>query len=596
MNKIKKRDEMPEKFKWDIEAMYSDEELWKKDIDDAITLSKELLSYKGELTKDLNTLLKALSLRDKIWLKAEKAFVYARMKRDEDNSVGKYQGMCDQSMSAVARISANLSFFVPELLASEHSVIKKYIDENDELKIYEFMLNEIYRGKKHILSEKEENLMASFSEVNSATGDIFTMLNNADMTFGNITDSDGNEIQLTHGNYISFMQEKNRDIRKKAYEKIYVKYKSLINTIATTYNYNTKLDCVQAKVRNYKNARASALFSDNVQDSVYENLISTINDNLPVLHHYVEMRKKILKIDKLQMYDIYAPLVNIPEKKIPYEEGVKMVISALAPMGEEYVSTLKKGFDDRWIDVYENEGKTSGAYSFGSYDSKPYVLLNYNNTLNDVFTVIHEMGHSMHSFYTRKTQPFIYGSHSIFTAEVASTVNENLLMKHLISSETDKEMKKYLIFKHIEDFRTTVFRQTMFAEFEDMTHKAIENGEVLTAEVLCDKYEKLNKKYYGNAVEDDMYIKYEWARIPHFYNAFYVYKYATGYCAASAISDIILKKGSADYIDFLKTGDSDYPIELLKIAGVDMSSPEPIRNAMKVFEELVSEFEKMVNQ
>ena len=296
------------------------------------------------------------------------------------------------------------------------------------------------------------------------------------------------------------------------------------------------------------------------------------------------------------MYDIYAPLVNIPEKKIPYEEGVKMVISALAPMGEEYVSTLKKGFDDRWIDVYENEGKTSGAYSFGSYDSKPYVLLNYNDTLNDVFTVIHEMGHSMHSFYTRKTQPFIYGSHSIFTAEVASTVNENLLMKHLISSETDNEMKKYLIFKHIEDFRTTVFRQTMFAEFEDMTHKAIESGEVLTAEVLCDKYEKLNKKYYGNAVEDDMYIKYEWARIPHFYNAFYVYKYATGYCAASAISDIILKKGSDDYIDFLKTGDSDYPIELLKIAGVDMSSPEPIRNAMKVFEELVSEFEKMVNQ
>lgn len=527
-------------------------------------------------------------------LKAEKAFVYSRMKRDEDNSLGKYQGMCDRSMSAIAKISAGISFFVPEILETEKDIILDYMKKNENLRIYEFMFHEIYRRKEHILGEKEEALLAAFSEVNSATGDIFTILNNADMKFGSIIDEKGEEVELTHGNYISFMQSKERNVRTSAYEKMYEGYKNLINTIATTYNYNTKLDCIQARVRSYKDARNAALFSDNVAGEVYDNLISTINENLPILHRYTSLRKKLLKVDALRMHDIYAPLVNIPERKIPYSDGVDMIMKALQPMGKEYLTGLKKGFSDGWVDVYENRGKTSGAYSFGSYDSKPYVLLNYNDTLNDVFTVIHEMGHSMHSLYTRKTQPFIYGSHSIFTAEVASTVNENLLMKHLLLEESDEEMKKYLLCKHIEDFRTTVFRQTMFAEFEDITHKAIEEGEVLTAEVLCEKYEKLNEKYYGPAVSKDDYIKYEWARIPHFYNAFYVYKYATGYCAASAISDIILKEGSKNYIEFLKTGESDYPIELLKIAGVDMARTKPIEDAMRVFENLVSDFEKMV--
>ena len=592
--RVKSRDEIDKKYKWDIEDMYSDDKAWQNDIDTSLKLSEKLLSYKGNLGKDSKTFLNALKLRDEIWLKIEKAFVYARMKRDEDNSIGKFQGMCDKSMAAIAGISSQSSFFVPEILSIDKVRIDGFLEENDDLKIYEFMLNDLYRSKSHVLSEKEENILASYSEVNSATGDIFTMLNNADMKFGTITDSDGNEVELTHGSYISFMQGKDRRVRKEAYEKMYDGYKSLINTIATTYNYNTKLDCVQAKVRNYDNAISAALFSDNVDTKVYENLVATISESLPVMHRYIELKKKLLNVNELTMYDIYAPLIDVPEKDIPYEEGINMVLDALKPMGKEYLANLENGFNSGWIDVYENKGKTSGAYSFGSYDSKPYVLLNYSNTLNDVFTIIHEMGHSMHSFYTRKSQPFIYGSHSIFTAEVASTVNENLLMKHLIAKEKDKEMKKYLIFKHIEDFRTTVFRQTMFAEFEEITHRAIESGEVLTAEVLCDKYEALNEKYYGKSVAKDDYIRYEWARIPHFYNAFYVYKYATGYCAASAISDIILKEGSGNYLNFLKTGESDYPIELLKIAGVDMSSPVPIRNAMKIFEDLVSEFESMV--
>lgn len=593
-NKIKTRDEIDNKYKWDLEDMYDGEETWLSDIEKSLELTEELISFKGRLTKDADTLLKALNLRDEILLKAEKAFVYSRMKRDEDNSLGKYQGMCDRSMSAIAKISAGISFFVPEILETEKDIILDYMKKNENLRIYEFMFHEIYRRKEHILGEKEEALLAAFSEVNSATGDIFTILNNADMKFGSIIDEKGEEVELTHGNYISFMQSKERNVRTSAYEKMYEGYKNLINTIATTYNYNTKLDCIQARMRSYKDARNAVLFSDNVAGEVYDNLISTINENLPILHRYTSLRKKLLKVDALRMHDIYAPLVNIPERKIPYSDGVDMIMKALQPMGKEYLTGLKKGFSDGWVDVYENRGKTSGAYSFGSYDSKPYVLLNYNDTLNDVFTVIHEMGHSMHSLYTRKTQPFIYGSHSIFTAEVASTVNENLLMKHLLLEESDEEMKKYLLCKHIEDFRTTVFRQTMFAEFEDITHKAIEEGEVLTAEVLCEKYEKLNEKYYGPAVSKDDYIKYEWARIPHFYNAFYVYKYATGYCAASAISDIILKEGSKNYIEFLKTGESDYPIELLKIAGVDMARTKPIEDAMRVFENLVSDFEKMV--
>ena len=594
---LKQRSDIDAKFKWDIEAMYPDEAQWEKDIADCVSAAEKFIRFQGKVTDSSEILFEALDEKDKIWRKLEHAFVYAAMKKDEDNRVDKYQSMDDKCGSAIAKVSAAMSFFAPELLAADEEKILHYIDENPKLELYRFALEDALREKKHVLSTAEENILAQLSEVTGATNDIFKMLNNADLTFGTVVDEDGDTVNLTHGNYITFMESHDRDLRKAAFTNMYEAYKAFINTIATTYNYNTKNDAVSARIRKYDSARQAALSSGNIPEEVYDNLIAVVNEYLPVLHRYIALRKKVLAVDELKMYDVYVPLVQLPKKEIPYEEALKMMQEGLAPLGTEYLAQVDKGTKEGWIDVYENQGKTSGAYSFGSYDSKPYILLNYTNTLKDVFTIVHEMGHSMHSFYTRKTQPFAYGDHSIFTAEVASTVNESLLMQHLLAKETDAEMRKYLINYYIEEFRTTLFRQTMFAEFEMLTHKEIENGGVLTAKWLCDVYDDLNKKYFGPALSEDEYIRYEWARIPHFYRGFYVYQYATGYSAATAISKRILTEGESarkDYIEFLKSGSSDYPVELLKIAGVDMSSPEPIRMAMETFKGLVDELEKLL--
>lgn len=595
---LKTRDQIDKKYKWNIEAMIADESAIYKDLEDvkaqAALFAEE---FAGKLTESADMLLKAYQTRDAIWRKLENIYVYARMRRDENNAESKYQAMSDKCSAVIAAVSASTSFFTPELLSASDDIILGYINENEGLKEYEFAIKDTLRQKEHILTEAEENLLAQMSEVTKATNDIFTLLNNADIKFSAIKDEDGDEVEVTHGNYIKFMESHDRSVREAAYNAMYDSYKALINTIATTYNYNTKTDVVGARIRKYGSARAAALSGDNIPGEVYDNLISVVNNNLPAMHRYVELRKKILGLDKMYMYDMYVPLIELPKTNIPYEEALDIMREGLAPLGEEYIAKMNAGLEEGWIDVYENKGKTSGAYSFGSYDSFPYILLNYTDTLKDVFTIVHEMGHSMHSRYTRDEQPYIYGSHSIFTAEVASTVNESLLMQHLLSKDNDIEMRKYLLNLHLEEFRTTLFRQTMFAEFEDITHKAIESGQVLTAEWMCEQYEALNAKYYGPAVEKDDTIKYEWARIPHFYNAFYVYKYATGYSAATAISNKILTEGkqAADnYIEFLKTGESDYPIELLKIAGVDMSTPEPIEKAMETFNALLDEFEKLV--
>ena len=595
---LKTRNQIDKKYKWNIEAMISDESIIDKELE---TIKKDAASYEekysGKLSKDGETLLKAFKDRDDIWRRLEKIYVYARMKRDEDNAETVYQAMTDKCGAIIAAVSASMAFFTPELLTSSEEKIITFIDSTEGLKEYEFAIKDTLRQKSHILTKEEENIMAQMGEITGATNDIFTMLNNADIKFGEITDEDGDKVKITHGNYINFMESHDRNVRKSAYNAMYDSYKELINTIASAYNYNTKTDVINARIRKYDSARSAALSGDNIPEKVYDNLIKVVNDNLPVMHRYTELRKKLLGLDKLYMYDMYVPVIKLPEKTVSYEEALNMMNKALAPLGEEYLSKMNVGIKEGWIDVYENKGKTSGAYSFGCYDSYPYILLNYTDTLKDVFTVIHEMGHSMHSRYTRDNQPYIYGSHSIFTAEVASTVNESLLMQYLLTNETDPEMKKYLLNIHLEEFRTTLFRQTMFAEFEDMTHKAIEEGNVLTAQWMCQKYEELNAKYYGPAVEKDETIKYEWARIPHFYNAFYVYKYATGYSAATAISGKILSEGKAaadNYIEFLKTGESDYPIELLKIAGVDMSSPQPIEKAMETFTNLLDEFESLL--
>ncbi len=595
---LKSRDKTDPKYKWNIEAMISDESTIDRDLQKIKKQAEKYTAeFAGHLGDSADTLYDAFASRDRIMRKLEKIYVYAHMRRDEDNSNSYYQGMTDKSMAVIAYVSSAVSFFTPELLSIKRKKLLGFIDENPKLKTYEFVIQDALRQKEHVLSKKEESVMAQMGEITGATNDIFTMLNNADIKFDDAVDSKGKKHPVTHGTYIKHMESKDRVLRESAYNSMYDSFKNLINTISAAYNYNTKTDVVNARIRGYGSSREAALSGDNIPGAVYDNLVSVVNDNLPSMHRYVELRKKLLGLDKMYMYDMYVPLIKIPNRKVSFEDGLDIIREALKPLGKDYIRKMNKGISQGWIDVYENKGKTSGAYSFGCYDSYPYILLNYTDTLKDVFTIIHEMGHSMHSRYTRDSQPYIYGSHSIFTAETASTVNESLLMNYLLNKETDKRMRKYLLNMYLEEFRTTLFRQTMFAEFEDITHKAIESGQVLTGEWMCSEYQALNDKYYGPAVERDDTIRYEWARIPHFYNAFYVYKYATGYSAAAAICDRILTEGKPaadDYIDFLRTGESDYPIELLKIAGVDMSSPEPIRKAMDKFNQLLDEFEGMV--
>ena len=596
-NKIQKREEIGPEYKWNIDAMYCQDAGWDDDYASALKQAKAFDRYRGRLGEGGSMLLEALREKDAIWQKIERVYVYARMKRDEDNRAAKYQSMCDKCNSLIAMASAAMSFFTPELLSMPEEKILGFLKETPGLELYTFLLQETLREKAHILTEAEEALLARMGELLSAPDDIFTMINDADIKFGAILDESGEEVEVTHGRYIHLLESNDRRVRREAFEHMYAAYEAQKNTLAATYSYNTKTDVIGAEIRHYDSARAAALFSGNIPETVYDQLIRVVNDNLHLLHRYAALRKKVLGVDELHMYDLYVPLVEKPEETISYERALEYMHEGLAPLGAEYLAQVDRGLAEGWVDVYENEGKTSGAYSFGSYDSMPYILLNYNGQLQDVFTIVHEMGHSMNSYYTRKTQPFVYGDHSIFTAEVASTVNENLLMKHLLKTERDPERRKYLLNLYIEEFRGTLFRQTMFAEFELLTHQAAAAGETLTAEWLCETYLELNRKYFGEAVFYDPQIAMEWARIPHFYRAFYVYQYATGYSAAAAISDRILNEGESartDYLRFLCNGSNADPISLLKIAGVDMSRPEPIERAIRVFKGLLDELEQLL--
>ncbi len=597
--KIKQRNEIEQKYKWSIETMYNADFVWERDYCEVKDAAVELAEYKGHLDDSALTLLEFLDKRSTAWRTLEHLFVFARMKRDEDNREAKYQALCEKAQKLAVTLSEATSFFAPELMEISKDVLNQFVRDEMGLHTYVHMLKCILREKEHILTPEAESMMAQYSEVISAPSEIFKMINNADMKFGTVKDETGKEIELTHGNYISFMESHNRDVRKSAYKAMYAAYLKQKNTLASAYNYNVKSTNLVTKLRNYDSALSAELYGDNIPEEVYTNLIDAVNEKLPVLHRYVELRKKILGVDKIHMYDMYVPLVEMKDQEKSYEECVEIVKNALMPLGWEYAENLERGFSEewRWLDVCETEGKTSGAYSFGSYDSHPFVLLNFDGKKKYAFTIAHEMGHSMNSFYTRMYQPFIYGGHSIFTAEVASTVNEILLHNYLMENAESEEEKKYLINLQLEEIRATVIRQTMFAEFEKMTHEASAEGISLTNEWLCDTYRELNRKYFGEDVELDDEIAIEWARIPHFYSDFYVYKYATGYSAAIKIVDRIMNEGETavnDYIGFLKMGDSDFPIELLKIAGVDMSNKEPVENTMKVFESLLNELEEMM--
>lgn len=596
-NSIPKRSEISSEYKWKLEDIYSSDSLWEEDFKKVKEMAGKLSGLKGKLSKSSEELLECLELDASMNRLFEKVYVYANMRSHEDTTNSHYQSFASRADSLGVEVSGADSFVVPEILDISDETIKAFMEGNEGLRLYKKYIDDINRKKPHVLSAAEERLLAMSGELMNAPESIYSMINNADMKFPSIKDENGNEVEVTKGRYISFMESSDRRVRKDAFEALYSTYKKQINTIASTLSANVKANLFRAKARKYNTARESFLFEDNVSTDVYDNLIKSIHDNMHIMHRYVSLRKKMLGLDELHMYDLYTPIVKEFTMEVPYNKAVDIVQEGLTTLGEEYISDLKKGMSSGWIDVYENEGKRSGAYSWGSYDTHPYVLLNYNNNIDNAFTLAHEMGHAMHSFYSDKNQPYIYAQYRIFVAEVASTTNESLLMHHMLKNTKDKKEKMYLLNHYMESFRGTVYRQTMFAEFEKIIHERAEAGEALTAELLSSIYHDLNVQYYGPDMVVDDYIDLEWARIPHFYSSFYVYKYATGFSAATAFSQQMLKEGKPAvdrYLSFLRSGGSDYPLNLLKNAGVDMTTPDPVNNGLKVFEGLLDEFEQLI--
>ncbi|MCD5324677.1 oligoendopeptidase F [Pontibacillus sp. HN14] len=596
---LPKRDEIPEERTWRLEDIFSTDEAWNEEFEAVKQLTPKIKEYKGKLHESADTLYDLLKLQDEVANRVGKLFTYAHMRYDQDTTNSHYQDMNTRAESLLTQVGSAMSYIDPEILAMEEGTVEKFLSEKEELKLYEHALNEITRARPHTLSEKEEELLAQASEVMSNPQQTFGMLNNADLTFPTLTDEDGNEVDLTHGRYIRFLKSKDRSVRKQAFEAMYDTYGNFKNTFSSTLSGVVKKHNFSANVRNYDSARQAALDSNNIPEKVYDNLVEAVNDRLPALHRYVELRKEILDLEDVHMYDLYADLVQDVDMDIPYEEAQETVLKGLAPLGEEYTDIIQEGYKNRWIDVDENKGKRSGAYSSGTYGTNPYILMNWQNNLNNLFTLAHELGHSMHSYYTTSTQPYRYGNYSIFVAEVASTANEALLNDYLLQNTTDEKRKLYLLNHFLEGFRGTVFRQTQFAEFEHDIHVRAQNGEALTADRLTELYHDLNEKYFGKNVVVDDDIGLEWARIPHFYYNYYVYQYATGYSAATALASQILKEGEPAvdrFKGFLKAGSSDFPIEVLKQAGVDMTSKEPIEAALDVFEEKLAEFEKLIKQ
>lgn len=593
------REEVPEELTWRLEDIFATDEDWEGEYEQLQKDIPQIGEYRGKLAESSKGLHALLQLQDELSGRLGKLFVYARMRYDQDTTNSFYQAMIGKAQTVLTQATSQMSFITPEILNMEESTINEFINENDELKLYEHTLNEINRKRPHVLSEKEEELLAHASEALSTASETFGMLNNADLTFPSVKNEEGKEVDLTHGRYISFLESSDREVRKNAFKAMFDTYGSYKNTFATTLKGNVKTDNFNAKVRNYSSARHAALDANNIPESVYDNLVDAINKKLPLLHRYAELRKEVLDLDEVHMYDMYTPLLPDSEMKVNYEEAKQYVLDGLKPLGEEYVNIVKEAYDNRWIDVMENKGKRSGAYSSGTYGTNPYILLNWQDSVSDMFTLAHELGHSVHSYYTRKEQPYRYGNYSIFVAEVASTANEALLNEYMLNHLEDEKAKLYILNNFLEGFRGTVFRQTMFAEFEHEIHVRDQKGEPLTADSLTEIYYNLNKKYFGENVVSDEEIGLEWARIPHFYYNYYVYQYATGYAAATSLANQILTEGQPAvdrFLGFLKAGSSDYPIEVLKKAGVDMTSQQPVLDALDVFEEKLNELERLLRK
>lgn len=591
---IKDRSSIESIYKWNIDEMYNNKEAIDVDIKKVESILKEVKNYKGKLGSSKDSLYKALKLSEDASRIVQNLYVYTHMKQHEDTRINENQGMATKIEMLSTELSMATSYIVPEIISIDDKILNEFL-ESKELSFYRKYIDDILREKPHTLSEREEEILAATSDISGVAENVYDMLSFADLEFPEIEDEEGNKVKLTHSNFSVFLKSKNQIVRKDAFEALYSVYDKYKNTFASTLYGGIKSEIFYSKMRKHKSALEGSLFNDDVSVDVYNNLILAIDENLDSLNKYVELKKRFLGLEEIHMYDLYVPLTDKFDMKIPYEKAQEIILEALRPLGEEYLNIIKKAFSERWIDVYENEGKQGGAYSWGSYDSHPYILMNYHDDLNSLFTLIHELGHSVHSYYSRTSQEYLYSNYKIFVAEVASTLNELLLINYLLDNSSSREETIYLLNYYLEQFRTTVYRQTMFAEFEKITHEKVEGKEPLTAKEFTDIYYGLNEKYYGKSCNVDKQIGLEWARIPHFYSNFYVYKYATGFSAASALSQQILKEGESAvqrYIAFLKSGGSEYPLVQLKSAGVDMEKKESVDSALSVFSELVDKLEK----
>lgn len=594
------RQEVPEHLTWDLTTIYKSDEEWESAFKEIQQLVTESGQYQGKLGESSETILAALRFRDTLFDKASNLYVYAHLKMDQDTANPTYQSLHSRAGSLISQLMAAVSYFDPEILSIDEAKLAGFLEENADLRLYEHLLDELSISRPYILSEKEEALLASAGEVLGSSSDTFNTLNNADIKFPTIKNEDGESVEITHGRYGKLLESKDRSVREAAFKGVYQVYEGLKNTLASTLSGQVKKSNFYARVRGYKSAREAALSGNHIPEEVYDSLLESVNNNLPLLHRYVKLRQQLLGIEDLRMYDLYTPLSNDVDLNFTYEEAKEVVLEGLKPLGEEYQAILKEAFDSRWIDVTENKGKRSGAYSSGAYSTSPYILLNWQDNIDNVFTLAHELGHSVHSYYTRNNQPFIYGDYSIFLAEVASTTNENLLTDYLLKKYDDPKIRAYLLNHYLDGFKGTVFRQSQFAEFEHKIHQADQGGEALTADYLTETYADINKKFYGTEVMHyDKEIGYEWSRIPHFYMNYYVFQYATGFSAASALSQKILDEGQSavdDYIAYLKAGNSDFPIDVLKKTGVDMTTSKPVDDALVVFEKRLTELETLVNK
>ena len=595
---VLQRNEINEKDTWDLSTIFETDQKWEEELALLTEDTKQAASLEGHLLDSAESLLDITERYLELSRRLEKLYVYAHMKNDQDTRVAKYQEYYAKAMALYSQLDQVFSFYEPEFMAITEEQYQNFLAEEPKLQPYKHFFDKLLQNKDHVLSQREEELLAGAGEIFGAASETFAILDNADIVFPFVKDEDGNEVQLSHGVYMRLVESKNREVRRGAYEALYSTYEQYQHTYAKTLQTNVKVQNYRAKVRNYKSAREAALAANFVPESVYDNLVSAVRKHLPLLHRYLALRSKILGIPDLKMYDVYTPLSSV-EYSFTYEEALKKAEAALAVLGEDYLSRVKRAFSERWIDVYENQGKRSGAYSGGSYDTNAFMLLNWQDNLDNLFTLVHETGHSMHSSYTRETQPYVYGDYSIFLAEIASTTNENILTEKLLQEVQDDATRFAILNNFLDGFRGTVFRQTQFAEFEHAIHQADQNGEVLTSEFLNKLYADLNQEYYGLSKEDNPQIQYEWARIPHFYYNYYVYQYSTGFAAASALAEKIVHGSQEDrdrYIEYLKAGKSDYPLNIMRKAGVDMEKENYLNDAFAVFERRLDEFEALVEK